>query len=210
MSLIPKDWLMYVKTAVFGLLVFGAGYGYIKWLGIPGELNKSAADTAIILIGLSMLISSVSYYFNFLDWTVAYRKHLGLIGFAFALAHLLLSWGVFLNLFKLTTWEQGRMWPALTGAVALLIFTGMALVSNTVAARVFGKAWRSILRFGYVAVGLVLLHVILLRSARWLSWYQGGMKTPPSLSLLAAGFMLVVLVMRLVLWFNLRRGTLRK
>lgn len=206
MSIVPKDWLMYVKTGVFGLLVFGAGYGYIKWLGTPGELNKSVADTAIILIGLSMLISSVSYYVNFLDWSVAYRKHLGLIGFAFALAHLLLSWGAFLNLFTLNTWEQGRMWPALTGTAALLIFAGMALVSNTVAARIFGKSWRGILRTGYIAVGLVLLHVFLLRSARWMSWYRGGMKTPPSLSLLVGSFMLVVLVMRLALWFNLRKN----
>lgn len=205
MPLVPKDWPMYLKTAVFGLLVFGASYGYIRWLGIPREMNKAAADTAIVLIGLSMLISSVSYFFNFLDWSVAYRKHLGLIGFAFAVAHLVLSWNPFLSLFRLSTWEEGRMWPVLSGTLALLIFTGMTLISNAFSARRLGRSWRPALRVGYVAVALVLLHVYLLRSGRWLAWFQGGMTTPPSLSLLVALFMVVVIFMRLVLWWRTSR-----
>jgi hypothetical protein len=61
------------------------------------------------------------------------------------------------------------------------------------------------LRWGYAAVILVFAHVVLLKSARWITWYNGGMVTPPSLSLMVSGFMLLVLVMRVVLLLTLKR-----
>lgn len=200
-----RELKFYFRTSIFGAVIFGLCYGYIKYLGIPGELNKSVADTAILLMGFSMLLSSVSYFGNRLDWTVVYRKYLGLIGFAFALAHLVLSWGAFTALLKTETWQQGRYWPAFAGLLALSIFTVMALVSNTLLARTLGKYWRYVLRTGYIAVLFVLLHVVLLKSPRWITWYQEGMKTPPSLSLIVAVFMLVVVGMRLFLWYRLSR-----
>lgn len=191
----------YLRTGIFGLIVYALCYGYLRWLNIPGELNKSAADTAIILIGLSMLVSSISYFFNFADWMMAYRKHLGLVGFAFALSHLALSWNPFLSLFRLETWQQGKMWPVFTGFLALLFFGIMALVSNSKAAQALGKHWRPFLRyFGYLAIVLVLAHVYLLKSSRWVTWFAQGMKTPPSLSLIVAIFITIVLLSRLVLW----------
>jgi DMSO/TMAO reductase YedYZ heme-binding membrane subunit len=196
----------YLKTSIFGLIVFAMCYGYLRWMNIPGELNKSVADTSILLMGLSMVLSSVCYFWNFLDWAIVYRKYLGLIGFAFGLAHVVLSWNVLLSLMQATTWEQGKMWPALAGTVALLIFTVMALISNSFSARLLGgKNWRYILRTGYLAVILVSFHVVLLKSARWVTWYQGGMKTPPSLSLIVTIFMAVVVIMRLLLWLRLSR-----
>jgi DMSO/TMAO reductase YedYZ heme-binding membrane subunit len=194
----------YVNTSIFGLLVFAACYGYLKWMNIPGEINKSVADTSIILMGLSMVIGSICYFWNFLDWSVVYRKYLGLIGFAFGIAHLVLSWDLFMSLFNTTTWEQGKMWPALAGTVAFVIFTIMALISNTFAARhLGGKNWKYILRTGYAAILLVWFHVVLLKSARWVTWYQGGMKTPPSLSLMVSIFIVFVLVMRLLQWWRM-------
>jgi DMSO/TMAO reductase YedYZ heme-binding membrane subunit len=205
MSMI-RELSFYFKTSIFSALVFAACYGYLRWLNVPGELNKSAADTAILLMGMSMLLSSVCYFWNFLDWAIVYRKYLGLIGFAFGVAHLSLSWAPFLSLFKATTWQDGKMWPVLTGALAFGIFTIMALVSNSFLARKLGgKLWRYILRTGYLAVILVWFHVVLLKSPRWITWYQGGMKTPPSLSLIVAVFMFIVVVMRLVLWIALAR-----
>lgn len=197
----------YLNTSVFGAIIFAACYGYLRWMNIPSELNKSAADTAVILIGLSMILSSVCYFWNFLDWSIIYRKYLGLIGFVFGLAHLLLSWEAFKSLLKVSTWEQGRMWPAFSGLLALGIFTIMALVSNTAAARMLGgKNWRYVLRTGYLAIIFVLAHVILLKSARWVTWFEEGMKTPPSLSLLVTIFMVIVLLMRLLLWWRLSKS----
>lgn len=199
-----REAMFYAKTSLFAAAVFLACFGYLKFLDIPGEVNKSVADTAIILMGLSMLISSICYYWNRFDWTIIYRKYLGLVGFAFGIAHLLLSWGAFTSLFRATTWSSGAYMPALAGVVALGIFAIMAAVSNTFAAsKLGGKVWRYILRTGYLAVIFVFLHVVLLKSARWVSWFTEGMKTLPSLSLLVSIFMVVVIVMRLLLWFSL-------
>lgn len=200
----------YLKSGIFGSLVFALSYAYMGWLNIPGQLNKSMADTAIILMGFSMLLSSVCYFWNFLDWAIIYRKYLGLIGFAFALAHIALSWTPFMSLFTINTWQQGKMWPLFMGAVALGIFCIMAFVSSSFIARKLGfVTWKRILRTGYGAVILVWFHVVLLKSARWVTWYQGGMRTPPSLSLLVSMFMIVVIIMRIFLWWSLRKGSFK-
>lgn len=184
--------------------MFGAAYTYVNWLHIPGALNKSAADTAIVLIGLSMILSGVCYFFNLFDPFIIYRKYLGLVGWAFGLAHVLLSWTTLQALFRLETWEKGLMWPALTAFIATIIFTIMALISNSRMAKLLGgKVWRSILRTGYIAVALIFLHVVLLKSGKWITWWAEGMKSAPSLSLLVSIFMLIVLLMRLALWIAL-------
>lgn len=197
---------LYIKSGIFGLLVFASSYYYSQWIGTPNITNKAVADTAIVLIGLSMVISSLCYFWNFFDWSIAYRKHLGLIGFAFAVAHLLLSWAPFLRLFATETWTAGAMWPALHGTIALTIFAIMAFVSNTIIARLLGgQIWRAILRTGYVGIIFVWLHVVLLKSGRWIIWYQNGMTTPPAFSLLVTIFMTAVLMMRVALWYSQRR-----
>lgn len=200
-----REVMFYIKAALVGLVVFCVCYGYLKWLGIPGELNKAAADTGIILMGFSMLQSSLSYYFNFMDHAMIYRKYFGLTGFAFAVTHIIQSWSAFTSLFSLESWTAGIPWPFFTGLSALLIFTSMAVISNTALSTMMGTAnWRRALRVGYLGVVFVLSHVVLLKSSRWITWFEGGMKTPPSLSLLVSVFMVIVVVMRLMLWWSLK------
>jgi predicted ferric reductase len=195
----------YLTSGLIGLLVYAACYSYLRWLGIPGEVNKAAADTAIILMGFSMLQSGLSYFFNLFDRIIIYRKYFGLTGFAFAITHLVLSWGAFMNLLRLETWMKGAMLPALTGTLAFVIFTIMASISNTFFTKLLGsEAWRRTLRTGYLAVIFVLAHVVLLKYGRWTTWYLEGMQTPPSLIFIFIIFLCVLLVMRLLLWFSLR------
>lgn len=205
------DWPLFLKTGIFGLVLFALSYSYSHWMKIPGELNKSMADTAILLIGLSMVLGSVSYFWKSFVWALVYRKYLGLIGFAFGVAHLLLSWGAFLSLLNISTWQQGKMWPVLSGAIALIIFAIMTAVSNSFLVRRLGTVnWKRILQMGYVAILFVLLHVVLLKSGRWVTWYQGGMKTLPSLSLVVTLFIVLVVVMRISLEWSLRRKKLKR
>jgi DMSO/TMAO reductase YedYZ heme-binding membrane subunit len=195
----PTEFQLYLRVAIFGAIVFGLTYGYIYFLKTPGTLNKGVADTAVILMGLSMILSGVCYFFNFFDTKIVYRKQLGLIGFAFGMAHVLLSWDAFTSLLNAENWAKGAIWPAFTGLLAFIIFTIMALVSNMRVARALGgKLWRYILRTGYLAL-------ILLKSARWITWYQGGMKTLPAMSLITSVFILIVILMRIALWWSLSR-----
>jgi DMSO/TMAO reductase YedYZ heme-binding membrane subunit len=199
---------LYVRTLVFGLIVFGLTYAYTAKMGIPGVLNKSIADTAIILIGLSMLLSGICYFWNFFDTKIVYRKQLGLVGFGFGLVHIGLSFSALTSLLSAATWTKGIPWNWLTGVLATLIFIIMTISSNQYsAAHLGGKTWRMILRTGYLAVALILVHVVLLKSSRWLTWYQAGMKTWPSLSLIVTGFMVIVILMRLALWWSLKSKT---
>ena len=200
-----SDWQLYLRTIIFSFVSFGFFYAYTSWLGIPNVLNKSAADVAIFLIGLSMILSGICYFWNVFDTLIKYRKYLGMVGWAFAIAHLLLSWDAFLSLLNVETWQEGAMWPVLTGFLATVIFTIMALISNKFMATFLGQNWRPLLRTGYIAVIFVLAHVVLLRLPRWISWYEGGMQTPPSSSIIVTVFMLLVLVMRVALWLATSR-----
>ncbi|MBI3980980.1 ferric reductase-like transmembrane domain-containing protein [Candidatus Microgenomates bacterium] len=207
---IPSDRLLYTKTVIFSLLVFVTAYLYTVWLKIPNPLNKAVADTSIVLIGLSMLLTSLCYFWDFVDTKIIYRKYLGIVGFVYGVVHIVLSFSALERLFLSETWQKGTYWPALTGVVALGIFSLMTLISNKYAAQALGgTTWRKILRVGYVAVGLIWLHVFLLKSARIINWYKEGMVTPPSMSLLVLAFMLMVVLMRVLLWLSLRKEKVR-
>lgn len=195
----------YFRVKIFGLIIFALAYFFTSSQNIPNALNKAVADTAIILMGLSMILSSICYFFNFLSFSMVYRKHLGLIGFAFSLVHLWLSLGAFWKLFEAQTWQQGTFWPALSGLLAIVIFGVMSLISNQFSATLFGgRVWKMMLRTGYIAMIFVLAHVILLKMARWQTWYDGGMKTLPSMSLIVAGVIILFLFIRLLLSISLR------
>ncbi|MEP7166726.1 MAG: hypothetical protein ABI758_01955 [Candidatus Woesebacteria bacterium] len=191
---VNKELWPYLKVLIFGFIIYGFSYGYNSYLKTPNLLNKGMADTSIILIGLSMWLSSLAYFFNLFDSKIMYRKQLGLIGFAFALVHVALSFSAL------------RVAPApVTGLFATGIFSIMALISSRSAmVRIGVQKWRRILRAGYIAMLFVAAHVVLLKSARWMTWYNGGMKTLPSLSLLETIFIAVVIVMRLLMWLRIR------
>ncbi|HKY73761.1 MAG TPA: hypothetical protein VJ246_00410 [Patescibacteria group bacterium] len=205
-STTSSDFIMYVRVAILGAVFAVASYYYITWLKIPNPLNKALADTSIYLIGLSMVMASVCYFWNLFDRFIVYRKHLGIVGFLVGIAHIYLSYGFLKTLFLLETWQKGAVWPQLTGLLAAAIFLVMTLISPAaVAAKIGGPLWRIILRFGHVAVILIWLHVYLLKFARIQQWYAGGMKTPPSSSVLVLIFMTIVIVLRVALWIALAR-----
>lgn len=197
---------LFFRTFFFSLFVFAISFYYLISQNVQNPLNKSIADTSIILIGLSMLLTSLCYFWNFVDTKIVYRKHLGLVGFTYGIFHIALSYSGVQSLLKLESWQQGIPWPLLTGVVALVIFTIMALISNRYAAHMLGGVhWRAILRTGYIAVTLIWIHVFLLKSARIITWYIDGMNTPPSTGLIVLIFMTVVIVMRIFLWISLQR-----
>ena len=201
---VQTDKQHYLRTIIFSLFIFASTYFYINSLKIPNALNKATADTSIVLIGLSMLLTSLCYFWDFVDTKIIYRKYLGIVGYLFGVIHIVLSFSAFQSLFIPETWQKGIPWPVFTGAIALAIFTIMALISNKYAAYTLGGViWRKILRLGYLAVALVWIHVFLLKSSRLITWYQAGMKTPPSASLLVLIFMAIVILMRILLWSSL-------
>lgn len=203
----PKTELeLYVRVLVFGLFIFAVFYLYIFWQGLPGALNKAVADAGIVLIGLSMLLSGLCYFWDFVDTKIIYRKYLGLIGYAFALVHIGLSFPTFDRFLSPEGWEDGVPRAPLAGFIATAIFTIMAMISNKFSIESLGgKSWRLILRTGYIGVVFVWLHVYFLRVSRWAEWFVSREIRPPSLSLIMTIFMTLVVLMRIALWFSLLR-----
>jgi len=194
----------YFWVTVLGLSLFASFYYYLAWLEIPNMLNKAVADVSVVLIGLSMLLTAICYFWDFADTKIVYRKHLGLIGFAFAVVHLILSNKALLKLTDETAWQSGSVKPVIAGLTATIIFTIMALISNRVATtKLGGIGWRRILRTGYVGLFFVLLHVAYLKSSHWVSWLETGANRPPSLSLIVSVFIIIVLISRIMLWLSL-------
>lgn len=203
-AVVYSDRQLYFHTFIFSLFAFGATYFYLYKLKMPNTLNKAVADTSIVLIGLSMLLTSLCYFWDFVDTKIIYRKYLGVLGFWYGVLHVILSFTALQGVLKPEAWQKGIPWPLFSGVLALGIFTIMALISNRYAAYTLGGVlWRQILRFGYVAVALIWVHVFLLKSARIITWYTGGMKTPPSVSFIVLLFMATVIIMRILLWISL-------
>ncbi len=199
---------LWLNAFIFGLVIFGLAAFYLGKQRGDWSLNmynRASADTAVILIGLSFILSGVCYFWDFADTKIVYRKQLGLLGAAFGLIHVLLTVVIIPKGFSLSYWLTKGGAPFWTGLGAVAIFAVMAAVSNRYSAfHLGGLWWRRVLRFGYVAVALVLTHVFLLKSVYWLRWLNGGAKTLPSLSLIVSAFIVSVLLMRIALEFSLR------
>ncbi len=200
---------IYGRVVFVSLVLYGALYAYTSYMGIPNVMNKSVADASIVLIGLSMWLSSLSYFFTIFDPLIKYRKHLGLVGFAYGVTHIILSFSALQLLFDIKTWQTGTMWPALTGLLATVIFSVMTLISNRLMMTKLGVVlWRQILRLGYIAMIFVVAHVVLLKYARWATW-ASELQSPPSTSLMVTVFSLVVILMRLLMEWRIRRTAIR-
>lgn len=197
---------LYINTIFFAAVVYILTYFYISFTPARLPLNNAVANTAVFLMGFSMVLSSICYFWNFLDKLIIYRKYLGLVGFAFAVTHVLLYIPVFMALFSVEAWQNDFILVPLTGLVALLIFTVMAVISNKfMAGKIGGKLWKNILRTGYIAFIFVLLHLIFLDTSKWAKWVTEGFPTLPSMSLLISIFILWFLLMRVLLWIALSK-----
>jgi len=188
---------LYFHVFVLAALLFILSFIYLSWQGLPNAFNKTIADVSTLLISASLMMSGMAYFFDFLDRQVIYRKHLGLVGFGFGFWHFLVSFDGL---------SQLRNNSMLAGFVALAIFTLMALISNQLATRLLGgKLWRIFLRFGFLALFLVVMHVWLLRAHRWWNWLNSGLSGSVSLALLVTIIASSVLLLRLALEVSKRK-----
>lgn len=195
----------YAQTLLFAEVVYLAFYFYL--LHSPSSIpqNNAVANTAVFLMGASMILSGLCYFWNLFDRFAPFKKYLGLVGFAFAVTHVYLYIPAFMSLFSPATWGRPFIWVLLTGLSSLLIFTVMALISNNYAARKLGgKNWKLILRTGYIALLLAGIHILLLSRKGWVAWYNSGFDGLPALNLIISVFIVVVLGMRIALWIALK------
>lgn len=150
------------------LIMFGVNgffYLYVTLLDGPFTLvsfAKVMAGTANFLFAASLSLSSLGYFFDFLDSKVVYRKYFGLLGYFSALTYMLL-----LPILQPERYWYGffeNFWTSdfLLGISAMAIFTMMTLISNDWAMMTIGPVrWRNLLRLGYFAFFLLVIRAMM-------------------------------------------------
>lgn len=213
------------RTAWTSLFVLVFCYWYL-WLTEPGTLpvtmNKALADSAMILIGLSFMLSSLCYFWDFVDCKIVYRKYLGLWGFALGVTHGVMSLVFYLywkprgyetnSIFVLDHhWDLGiflvsNLYAFVSAVVAFFIFLMMTLISNQYAIHELGGVWwRRLLRVGYFAYVLAALHFLIKNIPEWQALARVGESVLPPLNFLIFLLVIGVVSLRTALWWSLRK-----
>lgn len=173
-----------------------------------GVVNKASAHTAFILIGISFALSSICYFWNFLDSKIVYRKDIGLSGFAFAMAHGIISFWFLPNRFPFPEYylASENILSFIFAVSALLIYAVMAAISNHFATHILGGVlWRYLLRLGYVAYVYTILHFALQEYEEWIGWFAHRETVIPPSSFFLFLFGMLIILLRISLWIALLR-----
>ncbi len=171
-------------------------------------INIGTAWTAVVLIGLSMLLSAICYFWNAFDHYIMFRKHVGVSGFVIATIHVFFSLVVMRQEFPFPDYylDEKNIISFVFALMAFLYFAFMTSISNNYAVHeIGGQRWRRLLRIGYIAYIFTIIHFGLKGLPYWLKWIQGGMKTMPSIGLVIFIFALFVPYFRIVLEIALRQ-----
>lgn len=220
---------LWTNAIVTGGLIYAGVAWYL--VASTGEYNpwylanQAAAETGLILIIMSFVMSSVVYFWDFADHYLIYRKYWGITGFAFVLVHGLYSLtNYYLAYYQIclqklavsagcSTGEANfnllYNWPVFGytvnnfiafafGVMGLGIFIIMAGISNTWATRLLGKYWRWFLRLGYLGMFYGALHAGIKRAAVWQDWLVHFDRLPP-LSLITVSLVLIAILARVTL-----------
>lgn len=173
--------------------------------------NKAFGSTGLIVIGLVLLIGPLARLYQRFDPWIVYRKELGIVGFAAALTHTIISLFflpdkfAFVSFFTFTSLNRGLV-PFLFGITSIIIFFILTILSvDSVIHRMDKAVWWRWQYWGVrIAFILLFLHLVAMKYPGWISWFvKGGGNEltrpfmPPG-SLIAGSFGLFVLLVRLV------------
>ncbi len=162
-------------------------------------LSESLAATAGFLLGFSFALSGMSYFFNFLDSKLHYRKQLGLVGYYFALVYSLTLVFRFPEKYGNGLTSHILDGEVLLGFGAMAILTMMAIISHPQAVHILGATfWRILLRMGYIAFILLIIRAVMIEGEIWQVWFS-TMETVPPPRLVLTVFAIAVIVLRIIL-----------
>ncbi len=204
----PHTPSLWKNTIIFSIILTGVvwTYSYLyRGTFNVGMANRGLGDVAIILIGLSFILSSICYFWNFADRYIIYRKQLGVVGFVYAIIHTLV---IVLYLDPIITdfatyLEQTNFISYSLALSALFIYGGMVIIStNAMIHKIGGKLWRELLRVGYIAFVFSIVHYVLLSYPFWIRWFTERGTFLPPFGLLVSLFSILVILMRIILWIH--------
>lgn len=202
----PSDKRLYGEMFIYSLIVLAVITAYYLVTRPEYDMrtfNRSLADLSFILMGISLILSSVCYFWDFADHFIIYRKHLGLIGFGYMVLHIVIS--LFYSTYQpflLYYLKDSQILSFSAALTATGIFSLMAVISNRYSIQKIGPhRWRLIMRIGYIAYAMALIHFALRGWPYWMLWLTGKSTSLfPSFGLLVFIFGSVVLLMRILLF----------
>lgn len=205
-----KMWAVPIVIAVLLLVIFNT-YAFF-WQNEVSlfTLSIGFAGAGALCIGFSFALSGISYYFDFLDHEIAYRKNLGLVGYFLALIYSFLLlfvnpdryfYGFFENIFSA---------DFILGLSSMAILTLMAIVSDNFVMRKIGAhVWRFILRLGYLAYFLLIVRAVIQDGENWVLWFGRFDNLPPPRFLVSI-FAGCVIALRIAMEISMRAKKLNK
>jgi len=155
-------------------------------------------STAMVMIAVSFMFGTFTFYTDFLDSKLSYRKYFGLIGYWYAVGYVLLLMLIDPQnfFFRPLTGDISR--DQLLGLTAMLILTFMMSISYDAAMVKIGpKLWRSCLRLGYLVYPLFISRAYILDNQAWFAWLADPYGSLPPPSLVASCIGVLVILFRL-------------
>lgn len=209
---VPAEFRLWFNSLLLGLYIYLIIALYKG--GVMGVLHARVANislgyAAYMLILLAMAMSSICYFWNFADKYMIYRKYLGIMGSIYGVFHFVLSLMLILEKNTLSDFISNprNTVPFITGFIALIIVLFLTTISYGWAAKLLGgRLWRSLLRLGYAAVILSIIHMSWRNIESWAEYLQGDtlMLFPP-LSMIIFVVTLVILLLRLIMQYDLHQ-----
>ncbi|MBI4130799.1 hypothetical protein HY468_05760 [Candidatus Roizmanbacteria bacterium] len=204
---------LWVLSSLWGviLLLLASGYIIIQTNHIDLFLfNHAIAFAGLFLINMSHALSGMSYFWKIGASKLAWRKELGVVGFVMALLHGTISAFFLKPIYVFPDFIFDNPLPFIASSSAVLIFTMMFIVSNFgIPRKIGGILWRQLLRVGYAGILLVMIHMFILAGPAWKNWLIRFQPVLPPLSLILFVFSVFVLLLRIALWYSLRKKTVQ-
>jgi DMSO/TMAO reductase YedYZ heme-binding membrane subunit len=211
---LPPDRLWQPTTAKWFAAVFGVALIYsiaryhiagdVEWRHFPlFILNKATSLAAVVFVSCSYLVGNIIHWH---DDNKAMRlvviKFCGLMGFFLAGIHAFFSLSLLTPAYYAKYFDAGGRLNLLgelalsAGVVALFLLMGPAITTLPMMPKALGGVrWKRNQHLGYVALILIVVHLVVLGLKGWLapSGWQAGL---PPISLVAAVAALIPLLVK--------------
>jgi len=176
--------------------------------------NKVFAGDGAMLLGIVFILGPLSRFFNFFDRYLQYRKEIGIVAFFLILVHGLVSLFFLPSRFPISRYFSSINWSFIYGLLGLVVLVLLFLISNNKVENIIGtKTWWRLQNWGLrIVIGLTVLHVFIMKTPGWLSWYRiGGEATLahpelPGGGLLVGWILVFVVLVRLSEFGGMRFG----
>lgn len=176
-------------------------------------INKVLGSSAVIIAGLTLVVGPLSKRFSIFTGFMTIRRHLGLLAFGSAMAHVVASL-VQTQRFEWFSWYLREWIPVFFGILALGTWVYMTYISRNSKIKQLGvDIWKKRLSLGgNIAFLAIFLHLTTMKYEGWIRWFNGQTRQTselanpsyPPASLFIFIVMVLVIAYRIYLYFKYR------